>query len=48
MNITEERAVEILVAHQRMDAGGCLCGWRRLGYSFVEHQVDMLKQGATP
>lgn len=37
-----ERARALLTAHQRMDVGGCLCGWGRLGASHPGHQVDML------
>lgn len=37
-----DRAVAILVLHQRRDAGTCLCGWGRLGASFAHHQADVL------
>lgn len=31
-----------LVAHQRLDITGCLCGWSELGKSHACHQVQML------
>jgi hypothetical protein len=36
------RAVALLTAHQRFDAGSCLCGWAKLGNSHAGHQADML------
>lgn len=44
VNVSHELAVEILVAHQRINVGSCGCGWNRLGESFCEHQVEMLEQ----
>lgn len=41
--ITAE-AVLILVAHQRYDITGCLCGWAELGKSHAAHQVAMLAE----
>jgi hypothetical protein len=35
--------VEVLVYHQRMDAGGCACGWSVLGHSHAEHVADVLE-----
>jgi hypothetical protein len=32
----------LLVKHQRLDPGGCLCGWGPLGASFPGHQVAVL------
>jgi hypothetical protein len=37
-----ERAGALLIAHQRMDAGSCLCGWAELGKSHAAHQADEL------
>jgi hypothetical protein len=37
-----ERATALLTAHQRRDAGSCLCGWAELGKSHARHQADML------
>lgn len=37
-----ERAEALLIAHQRWDVGGCLCGWSELGKSHSGHVVDML------
>lgn len=37
-----EVAEAILIAHQRMDAGSCVCGWSELGKSHPAHQVRML------
>jgi hypothetical protein len=37
-------AEAVLVAHQRFDAGGCLCGWAELGKSHAAHQVRMLAE----
>lgn len=37
-----ERATALLTAHQRMDAGSCLCGWGELGKSHPGHQADTL------
>jgi hypothetical protein len=30
-----------LIQHQRLDAGGCRCGWKKLGASFADHQIEM-------
>lgn len=47
-----ERAAALLTAHQRRDAGGCLCGWGVLGMSHALHQADALARagllGVTP
>jgi sRNA-binding protein len=32
--------VTVLIHHQRMDIGGCLCGWSVLGASHAEHIAD--------
>lgn len=37
-----DTAEAILVAHQRMDIRGCLCGWNEIGRSHAKHQVEML------
>lgn len=37
-----ERAAALLTAHQRRDAGSCLCGWGVLGMSHALHQADVL------
>lgn len=37
-----ERAIALLIAHQRWDVGGCLCGWAELGKSHAAHQVEAL------
>jgi hypothetical protein len=39
-----EAAVAVLVAHQRMDITGCVCGWAVLGASHPRHQVAMLRE----
>jgi hypothetical protein len=36
------RAEAVLIAHQRLDIKGCLCGWSELGKSHAGHQVRML------
>lgn len=43
---TTEIAEGILIAHQRLDGGGCLCGWSKLGESHPGHQVAMLRRSA--
>ncbi len=40
---TDRTAETILVAHQRRDYAGCLCGWSELGKSHPAHQVAMLR-----
>ena len=37
-------AEAVLVAHQRYDIWGCLCGWSELGKSHAAHQVKMLAE----
>lgn len=37
-----ERISATLVAHQRFDAGSCLCGWDKLGASHAEHVTQVL------
>lgn len=37
-----DRAVEVLVAHQRQTSQFCLCGWGELGKSHPEHVAAML------
>jgi hypothetical protein len=37
-----ERAGSLLIAHQRRDAGSCLCGWDEVGKSHAAHQADEL------
>lgn len=41
-----QRAEAILVAHQRRDISGCICGWSELGKSHPGHQVAMLREAA--
>lgn len=41
---TAAAAERILVAHQRMDHRGCLCGWSELGRSHPGHQVAVLAE----
>lgn len=36
------KAEAVLIAHQRLDVGSCLCGWAELGKSHAGHQVAML------
>lgn len=36
------RAHALLTAHQRRDAGSCLCDWAELGKSYPRHLVDEL------
>jgi hypothetical protein len=43
---TDETAEAILIAHQRRDVRGCLCGWSELGKSHPRHQVAMLREAA--
>jgi hypothetical protein len=43
---TDETAEAILIAHQRRDYRGCLCGWSDLGKSHPGHQVAMLRKAA--
>jgi hypothetical protein len=38
-----ELLVAILVAHQRRDISGCICGWSVLGASHPEHIADMFE-----
>jgi hypothetical protein len=44
--MSDARAVQVLVNHQRLDAGSCVCGWSKLGASHCEHQWRMLKLAA--
>lgn len=37
-----ERAAALLTAHQRRDAGRCLCSWAELGKSHALHQAEVL------
>lgn len=32
--------IAVLVAHQRKDIHGCICGWAKVGRSHPEHVVD--------
>jgi hypothetical protein len=38
------RAMALLIAHQRFDAGPCLCGWYELGKPHAEHQALELER----
>jgi hypothetical protein len=38
----DERAAALLTAHQRRDAGSCLCSWAELGKSHALHQAEVL------
>ncbi|WP_213002665.1 hypothetical protein [Winogradskya consettensis] len=38
------RAEALLIAHQRRDVQGCLCGWAELGKSHAGHQVGVLRE----
>jgi hypothetical protein len=38
----QERVTQLLVVHQRADAGHCLCGWGVLGASYAEHVTKVL------
>lgn len=40
-------ALAILVAHQRLDSGSCLCGPLVLGTSWAEHVAEILDQAGT-
>lgn len=41
-----ERAIALLMAHQRWELGGCLCGWAELGKSHAGHQVaELIRAG---
>jgi len=44
MNDAEQMAEEVLIAHQRKDISGCICGWSELGRSHPRHQVEMIKE----
>lgn len=35
---------EPLVAHQRRDITGCVCGWSKLGYSHPGHQAELIRE----
>ena len=39
----EQLAEAVLVAHQRRDAGSCLCGWGELGQSHARHVARVLR-----
>ncbi len=39
-----QQAEAILIAHQRRDAGSCLCGWAELGKSHAGHQAGELRR----
>lgn len=39
----EDLAAAVLVAHQRRDAGSCLCGWSELGRSHARHVAEVLR-----
>lgn len=39
----EDLATAVLVAHQRRDAGSCLCGWGELGHSHARHVARVLR-----
>jgi hypothetical protein len=42
-----ERIADVLIAHQRADAGSCLCGWDKLGASHADHIAQaLIDQGA--
>jgi hypothetical protein len=41
---TDEKAEAVLVAHQRYDIKGCLCGWSELGRSHARHVVAKLRE----
>lgn len=38
----QERVTQLLIVHQRADAGHCLCGWGVLGASYAEHVAKVL------
>ena len=40
----DELTEAILIAHQRRDIRGCLCGWTELGKSHPGHQTAMLRE----
>lgn len=46
--MSDARAVQVLVDHQRRDAGSCICGWSKWGHSHSEHVWRMLKLAARP
>jgi hypothetical protein len=37
---------EVLVAHQRLDSGSCLCGWNEYGRSYTQHVVHEIRVAA--
>jgi hypothetical protein len=37
-----ERVAQVLIQHQRVDAGHCLCGFAKLGMSHADHVADYL------
>ncbi|GLY08238.1 hypothetical protein [Actinoplanes sp. NBRC 101535] len=41
---TVTAAQAVLVAHQRRDFSGCLCGWSELGKSHAQHQALKLAE----
>lgn len=36
------KLVDVFIAHQRVDAGRCLCGWDDWGGSHAEHVADQV------
>ena len=42
MDTYQRLAAAVLVAHQRRNAGSCLCGWSELGRSHAEHVAGVL------
>lgn len=42
-DVYDQLATAVLVAHQRRDAGSCLCGWSELGASHAQHVAGVLR-----
>jgi hypothetical protein len=37
-------AEAVLISHQRLESGGCLCGWNRLGEIHARHVSERLAE----
>jgi hypothetical protein len=35
--------VQVLVYHQRLNAGACACGWGQIGESHAEHVAEVFE-----
>lgn len=46
--LTSDAAANVLIAHQRLDTGGCLCGRAKLGESHAKHVLAKLAESRYP